>query len=91
SWLRALEQDYKTLQSTLHRWQSTQPQGMEAFGEQHRKMLRARRKIYAALDDAWRRVGPRHYDRNGRLLGQKIEWLGEDLAQQLRTLPALTA
>ncbi|WP_347170205.1 DUF6543 domain-containing protein [Pseudomonas salmasensis] len=91
SWLRALEQEYKTLQSTLHKWLSTQPQGMEAFGEQHRKTLRARRKIYAALDDAWRRIGPRHYDRSGRLLGQKIEWLEEDLAQQLRTLPALTA
>lgn len=91
SWLRALEQEYKTLQSTLHKWLSAQPPGMEAFGEQHRKTLRARRKIYAALDDAWRRIGPRHYDRSGRLLGQKIEWLEEDLAQQLRTLPALTA
>ncbi|MDC6625605.1 hypothetical protein OEZ82_26650, partial [Leclercia adecarboxylata] len=91
SWLRALEQEYKTLQATLHNWLSTPPQGMEAFGDQQRQVLRARRKIYTALDDAWRKVGPRHYDRNGRLLGQKIEWLEDDLAQQLRTLPALTA
>ncbi|WP_213153595.1 dermonecrotic toxin domain-containing protein [Pseudomonas carnis] len=91
SWLRALEQEYKTLQSTLHNWLRTPPQGMEAFGDQQRQVLRARRKIYTALDDAWRKVGPSHYDRNGRLLGQKIEWLEEDLAQQLRTLPALTA
>ena len=91
SWLRALEQEYKTLQATLHNWLSTPPQGMEAFGDQQRQVLRARRKIYTALDDAWRKVGPRHYDRNGRLLGQKIEWLEDDLAQQLRTLPALTS
>lgn len=91
SWLRELEQEYKTLQSTLHHWLSARPEGLEAFGEQHRRILMARRRIYTALDDAWRRVGPRHYDRNGRLLGQKIEWFEEDLVQQLRTLPALTA
>jgi len=91
TWLKALEDEYKTMQSTLMRWMTTHKEGVERFGAEDRKVLRARRRIYETLIDAWKRVGPGHLDAHGRYLGQKIEWHEVELGQQLQALPALTA
>lgn len=90
-WLSALEQEYSTLQSSLLRWAATHMEGVPEFGPEDLRALRAKRKIQSTLDDAWKQTGPRHYDSYNRYLGQKIEWHEVELADQLRTLPALTA
>jgi hypothetical protein len=90
-WLKRLEQERKVFESTMNRWLSTHTEGVERFSEADRNALKAKRAIYGTLHGALKEIGPRHYDTHGQYVGQKIEWVGADLQEQLRTLPALGA
>lgn len=91
-WLKALEREYKVLDAALQTWMSQPIEGVGEFGSQaYREQLLRRSEIVRALKDAWRRIGPRHYDESGRYLGQKIELADKPLQQQLLSLPALSA
>ncbi|WP_294737368.1 DUF6543 domain-containing protein [uncultured Pseudomonas sp.] len=93
AWLTTLEREYSELFNTLQGWLSTPIQGFGEFGsEPHRQQLLSRRKLFTALTDAWRRVGPRDVNPdNGQYYGEAIELDHIDLSQQLASLPELTA
>ena len=92
TWLKALEREYKTLDATLQTWLSTKIEGVGEFGSPaYREQLRIRSAIVRALKDAWRQIGPRHYDATGRYLGQLIHLEDVAIQLQLQSLPALSA
>lgn len=91
-WLKALEREYEVLDATLQTWLGTPMEGLGAFGSpRYHAQLLVRSAIVRSLKDAWRRIGPRHYDATGRYLGQLINLMDLDVQLQLRSLPTLTA
>ncbi|CAJ0570523.1 unnamed protein product, partial [Mesorhabditis spiculigera] len=93
AWLTKLEREYSELYNTLQGWLSAPIQGFGEFGsEPHRQQLLSRRKLFTALTDAWRRVGPRDVNPDtGEYYGEAIKLDHIDLSQQLESLPELTA
>jgi len=92
TWLKALEREYKTLDATLQTWLSTKIEGVGEFGSPaYREQLQIRSSIVRALKDAWRQIGPRHFDATGRYLGQLIHLADVEIQQQLLSLPVLSA
>ena len=80
-WLKALETEFKQLDSSLSRWLMEGPRDPAS--------LRLRRRIYEKLRDAWRKSGEWDTDTNGNYRGQRIRLEGEALGAQLATLPPL--
>ncbi|WP_421552429.1 NEL-type E3 ubiquitin ligase domain-containing protein [Pseudomonas yamanorum] len=91
SWLRALESEFSNLTRTLRTWQLSAREGELTTGPAADRIYRARGRIVKAIDNAWRRIGPRDIDRNGQYRGQALKWEEVELRQQLRTLPRLPA
>lgn len=81
-WLTVLENEHRTMMTTLQGWAALHKEGVEQFGPEDRAALKAKRQIIQTLDDAWRRVGPRDDDRNGVYQGQKIIWDEVELHKQ---------
>ena len=80
-WLKALETEYKQLESTLSRWL--------VEGPRDRATLRVRRRIYDTLRDVWRKSAEWDTDISGNYRGQRIRLEDPALGAQLATLPAL--
>lgn len=88
--LRALEREYKQLNSTLQRWQVEQlNQDQSAAGFAARRG--ARLSIIRALKQAWQRTGEEDLGVTGASQGQFIDLSGLDLCGQLAELPPLNA
>lgn len=80
-WLRALEAEFRALDSTLRTWVFTGPRDASS--------LQIRQDVQAVLIDAWRRSGERDLDAGNRYVGQKIMLTGIELGEHLETLPSL--
>ncbi|KAF1029513.1 MAG: hypothetical protein GAK37_01732 [Pseudomonas sp.] len=80
-WLKALETEYKQLDSILSRWLVDGPKDREA--------LRLRRRIYDTIRGVWRKTGEWDLDTSGNYRGQKITLEDPALGAQLATLPPL--
>lgn len=80
-WLKALEAEYRQLDNVMQRWLSD--------GARDREPLLARRKIYEAIRQAWRKGGNRDVDGYGRYRGQELVLRGQRLGAHLETLPRL--
>lgn len=82
SWLRALEQEFRTLDRILNSWMTQVRPG-------ERARLKVRRSIYEAITHAWKKCGNRDLDASDTYRGQRIKLSNPAVGAELTTLPAL--
>ncbi|WP_460131817.1 dermonecrotic toxin domain-containing protein [Pseudomonas sp. S1_E04] len=80
-WLRALEDEFRALDSALRSWVFNGPRDAAS--------LQNRLDFQEVMIAAWRRSGERDLDVGNRYVGQKIMLTSSELGEHLETLPAL--
>ncbi|WP_226455638.1 dermonecrotic toxin domain-containing protein [Pseudomonas sp. AF03-9] len=81
SWLKALEAEFKLLDSVLSRWL--------VDGPRDRATLRLRRRLYDTLKAVWAKSGEWDVDVQGNYRGQRIRLNDTAMGAQIATLPPL--